>query len=191
MKTQEVRSKCMTPKFRVSFPHMFEPTSMEEHQPKKYSLVMLFEKKVDLSAMEKLATDTMVAKFGPKNKWPKNYKWPFRDGSEKENLDGYQNTIFINASSLQQPGLIDQSKQDIIDEKEFYAGCYARATVTCYAFDKGGNKGVAFGLQNVQKLGDGEAFTSRVAACDDFDEVDIDAVQAEAKRLDEKESEDI
>ena len=43
---------------------------------------------------------------------------------------------------------------------------------TAYGYDKAGNKGVAFGLQNLQKLGDGERFSGRTAAEDDFDSVD-------------------
>jgi hypothetical protein len=71
-----------------------------------------------------------------------------------------------------QPGLVDQNLQRIISTDDFYSGCYARATITAYGYDKAGNKGVAFGLQNVQKLADGERFSGRTAAEDDFEAVD-------------------
>lgn len=75
--------------------------------------------------------------------------------------------MFATASSKQRPGLVDRNKQPILTEEEFYPGCWARATVTAYSYDNVG-KGVAFGLHNIQKLGDDENFTGRVAAEEDF-----------------------
>jgi hypothetical protein len=81
-----------------------------------------------------------------------------------------------------QPGLVDASLQRIISEQDFYSGCYARATITAYGYDKAGNVGVAFGLQNVQKLRDGEAFSGRTAAENDFDAVDESFTQGEGEQ---------
>ena len=102
------------------------------------------------------------------NKPPKNLRSPFRDQGDRE-LEGYvEGCVFINASSLQKPGLVDRQRQDIIDETEFYPGCYARATLRAFAYDNNGNKGVAFGLNNVQKLRDGDPLGGRTRAQDDF-----------------------
>jgi hypothetical protein len=162
--------KVTTPVFRVSFPAMFEAKSFQEGEP-KFSLVMIFDSKADIKAMRKLANDAAHEKFGAK--LPANLKSPFRDGKEKAHLQGYgEGTIFATASSKQKPGLVDQRVQPIIDRDEFYAGCYARATVTAFAYDQKGNKGVAFGLNNVQKIRDGERFDGRTAATDDFEEVE-------------------
>jgi hypothetical protein len=59
-----------------------------------------------------------------------------------------------------------------VDENGFYAGCYARATVTAYGYDRAGNIGVSFGLQGVQKLRDGEAFNGRKPVEEQFEALD-------------------
>ena len=167
--------KAMTPKFRVSFPQLFEPSAMDENSKPKYGVTMLFPKDVSLAKLKKAhdkALEEGIEKLW-KGKKPKNLRSPFRDGDEEEDYcdkDGYADHIFVRASSLQKPGVIDADKDKISDPAEVYAGCYARATVVAYAYDVAGNRGVAFGLQNVQKLKDGEAFSGRMKAEDEFDE---------------------
>lgn len=177
---QDVR-KATTPKFRASFPWLFEPQPPMEGSPgePKYSIVMLLDadaqKSPEYKAMEKLAHAAAKDKFGDKlvpdgAGWYKGLRNPLRDGAEKAELEGYgPGVIFASASSKMQPGLVDAKLNRIISREDFYAGCYARATVTAYGYDKAGNKGVAFGLQNVQKLGEGTPFSGRVKAEDDFD----------------------
>jgi hypothetical protein len=162
--------KVLTPKFRVSFPSMFTPSAPEGSEP-KYAITMLFKKgEADLSALKTLAAKTAKAKWP--DKIPTNFRSPFRDGDvEKPDTDGYAGCIFIRASSKLQPGLVDQQRQPILREEEFYAGCYAHATVTCYAYSKAGNNGVAFGMQNLQKLGDVEHFSVRSKPEEDFEVV--------------------
>ena len=165
-------TKCLTPEFRVSFPAVFQPKTFEGQEP-KYRIVMLFDKKTDITPLKKLAADAVNKKWPDKSKRPKFKHNPFRDGDEeKAGIEGYAGKIFIGASSKLQPGVVDQRKNQIMTEDEFYAGCYARATLTAYAFDTAGNTGVAFGLQNVQKLRDGEPFSGRTKAEDDFDMVE-------------------
>lgn len=163
--------KLMSPEFRVSFPAVFEPVIYGESKP-KYSVVMLFDKSVDLLELKNIAKKAVEAKWPDPEKRPKNLRNPFRDGdAEKPDVPGYENVTFVNASSLQKPGLVDANVQDIIDESEFYAGCYARATLTAYAYDTKGNKGVSFGLQNIQKIRDGDPFSGKTNPQDDFNEV--------------------
>lgn len=179
------KKKCTTPEFRVSFPHVFEKHSGFETQEPKYSLVMLFTKKTDLKELRRAAFNAAVEKWGPKEKWPKNLRQPFRDGDEKQDLQGYSGTIFISASSKQKPQVVGNKKVDgqfprLEKEDEiFYAGCYARATLIAFAYDKMGNKGISFSLQNVQKLRDGEQFSGRKNADDEFDEVEDGSDSAE------------
>lgn len=172
-----LKKKVLTPEFRASFPHLFEKHSFE-NQPGKYSIVMLYNKKIDLSSLKKAAHNAAVEKWGPKEKWPKNLRMPFRDGNEKTDLAGYENTIFVSASSKQKPQVVGNKKVDgqfprlEKDDGLFYPGCYARATLIAFAYDTMGNKGVSFALQNVQKLRDGEAFSGRKDADSEFDEVE-------------------
>ena len=158
----------MTPEFRVSFPAVFKPKRQkgDATSEPKYGLTMLFPKGADLSKLKRAAEEAVKEKWGDKP--PKNLRSPFRDQGEKE-YEGYEEgAVFVSASSKQKPGLVDRQRQDIIDETEFYPGCYARATLRAFAYDTNGNKGVAFGLNNVQKLRDGDPLGGRTRAQDDF-----------------------
>lgn len=158
----------MTPEFRVSFPHVMNPTRNMQDKL-RYNLVMLFPKSADLSKLKEIAKAAAVEKWG--NKFPENLKIPFRDGNEKT-YEGYKDTIFCSAQSVNRPGLINETKETIINHEEFYAGCYAIATITAYAYDRVGNRGVAFGLQNVMKVKDGEPFSGKTSPQDDFDAIE-------------------
>lgn len=168
--------KVLTPEFRVSFPNVFRPTAMTDGQPKKYSIVMLFPKSADLRELKRIARQAALEKWPDKTKRPENIRIPFRDGNEKQ-VDGYKDVIFCSATSMQRPGLVDAQLKDIVDPTEFYAGCWARATVTAFAYDRAGNRGIAFGLQNIQKLRDDDAFSGRSKAEDDFEPVDVAEVK--------------
>lgn len=173
MSEEKKISKVLTPMFRVSFPNVFKAKAAFEGQEAVYSVQMLFPKSTDLKELKKLCAEVATKKWGPKEKWPKNLRMPFKDGNEK-NLDNYKDMIVIEARSKMQPGLVDQKVQPIIDAGEFYAGCWARATLTCYAYEKAGNKGVSFGLQNLQKMKDDVAFSGKRNAKDDFEVIETD-----------------
>lgn len=170
--TKPKNEKILTPLFRVSFPTVNEPKSLNGG-PLKYSLVMLFPKGTDLSKLETAVLAAIHGKWGTdKTKWPE-LRSPFRKGTEKQ-YDGYDDDlVFISASSKNKPGLVDNRKQRIIDPGEFYGGCWAHATVNAFAYDKMGNKGVSFGLQNIIKMKDGDHFGGKVKAEDDFDGIEM------------------
>jgi hypothetical protein len=163
--------RVLTPVFRVSFPKVFKAEAFQEGQEPKYSIVMLFSKQMGtedvakFEAMKRMAAETAKAKWG--DKMPKNLRSPFRDGSEKD-LPGYEDVVFVSASSKQKPGLVNEDAEPILNPEDFYPGCYAHAYLTCYAYDTAGNRGVAFGLSTVQKIKDGEPFAPRNNAQDDF-----------------------
>jgi hypothetical protein len=192
----DVKKKiCLTHEFRASFCNVFEAKSYQG-QEAKYSLTMLFDKKVDLAkpatnkkgeplsvSMKEAAFNCAVEKWGPQKDWPKNLRIPFRDGDEKSDTQGYAGHIFVTASSKKQPGLVDGQRKPILNAADFYSGCYARAEVIAFAYDVSGNKGVSFSLQNIQKLRDGDPFGGRRNAEDVFDSVE-DTTQAEQKPVD-------
>lgn len=165
--------KCITPAFRVSFPVVFKPKSFQNQEP-KYSITMLFDESTDLKPLKRAALNAAIEKWGEdKTKWPKKLRLPFRDGGEKEDMEGYgEGVIFVSASSKTQPGLVDARRERIINESDFYAGCWARAELIAFAYDVSGNKGVSFSLQNLQKIKDDKAFSGRKAAEDVFDVID-------------------
>ena len=167
------QERVVTPKFRVSFPFVFTPNKNEKGV-ESYSVVMMFDKNSDLTKIKELYKKTVKEKYG--DKVPKNFQSPFKNGNDKD-LDKYpdfKDKILVTAKSKFQPGLIDQHKEELLDPKDFYAGCYARASVTTYPWEYMGKVGINFGLQNIQKLADGEKLGGGVTAADEFDVVESD-----------------
>lgn len=190
------KKKCKSPKFRVSFPHVFEPHAFEDQQA-KYSIVMLFPRNENLKELQRAVHNAAVEKWGAdKAKWPKGLRMPFRDGNEKSDMAGYANTIFVSATSKQRPQVIGNKRVDgqfptlTKEDNEFYAGCYARATLIAFAYEKMGNKGVSFSLQNIQKWADGEQFSGRKNAEDEFDDIEDGSEDATNYNLTEDGNED-
>lgn len=173
MAEQEKRN-VITPVGRVAFPHVFKARAPMGQGEPKFSVTLVFDSDEGLKALRAEARRAVVEKWGAdKDKWPKGLKSPFRDGREKDHLDGFEEgQVFISATSKFKPGVVDKDLQPIIDETEFYGGCYGRASVAAFAYDTAGNRGVAFGLRNVQKVKDGTPFGGRTSPEDDFDAID-------------------
>jgi hypothetical protein len=102
-------------------------------------------------------------------------KTPLRDGdAERPDDPAYANSYFINANSTTAPGIVDADRNPILERSEVYSGVYGRTSINLYAFNTNGNKGIACGLNNLQKIRDGEPLGSRSRAEDDFDIDDDD-----------------
>ncbi len=103
-------------------------------------------------------------------------KTPLRDGdTERPDDPAYANSYFINANSSTAPGIVDADRQPILDRSEVYSGVYGRASINFYAFNSNGNRGIACGLNNLQKIRDGEPLGGKSRAEDDFaTEIDED-----------------
>lgn len=102
-------------------------------------------------------------------------KTPLRDGdTERPDDEAYKGCYFVNANSTTAPGIVDADRQEILDHSEVYSGVYGRASISFYAFNSSGNRGIACGLNNLQKIRDGEPLGSRSSAQDDFADVDDD-----------------
>ena len=161
------RKAIITPVFRVAFPAVFTPTAMEEWQESKYSIVCLFKKGEDLSKLRVVVDKLITEKWGAKP--PKTIKKPFREQGDRD-YEGFEaGAIYISARNKKRPGLVDKDLQPITDQNDFYSGCYARASVMPFVFDKTTNKGVAFSLFNIQKVADGERLDGGVSAEKEFD----------------------
>lgn len=162
---------------RLSYANVWEPQSINGSEP-KYSVSVIIPKS-DKATIQKIqqaveqAKQEAISKFG--GKIPANLKLPLRDGDiDRADDEAYANSYFINCNSKQKPQVVDQQVQPILDQAEVYSGCYGRVSVTFYAFNSNGNRGVAAGLGNIQKLKDGEPLGGRVRAEDEFDTVDDD-----------------
>ena len=80
----------------------------------------------------------------------------------------------MNANSTTKPGVVDADRQPILDSSELYSGIIGRASINFYAFNSNGNKGIACGLNNIQKLADGAPLGGHSRAEDDFADLDDD-----------------
>ena len=102
-------------------------------------------------------------------------KTPLRDGDrDRKGDEAYANAWFINANSTTKPGVVDADRQPILDSSELYSGIIGRASINFYAFNSNGNRGIACGLNNIQKLADGTPLGGHSRAEDDFADVDDD-----------------
>ena len=96
-------------------------------------------------------------------------KQPLRDGDiERPDDEAYANAYFVNANSATAPGIVDSNLDPILERSEVYSGVYGRASINFYAFNSNGNKGIACGLNNLQKIRDGESLGGKSRAEDDF-----------------------
>lgn len=96
-------------------------------------------------------------------------KTPLRDGDlERPDDEAYKNSYFINANSGTAPGVVDADRNPIIDRSEMYSGVRGRASINLYAYNVNGNRGIACGLNNLQKISDGTPLGGKSRAEDDF-----------------------
>ena len=102
-------------------------------------------------------------------------KTPLRDGNaERPDDEAYKDCYFINANSVTAPGIVDAARNAIIEHSEVYSGVYGRASINFYAFNSNGNRGIACGLNNLQKISDGDPLGGKTRAEDDFADEDED-----------------
>lgn len=170
----ENSTKVITGKVRFSYANVFEPTAMQDGQKPKYNVSIIISKS-DTKTVEAIkkaieaAKEAGKSKIADKNgKIPVNLKTPLRDGDEEHPDDpAYENSYFINANSERKPGIVDRDLNPIMSRDDFYSGCYGRASINFYAFNVN-SKGIACGLNNLQKLEDGERLAGGSSAEEDF-----------------------
>jgi len=171
-------TKVITGKVRLSYANLFEPRSINGSEP-KYSVSLIIPKD-DTQQLEVIRQAIENAKERDKHKWggkiPANLKLPLRDGDlERPDDEAYANSYFINANSAKPPAVVGLHKDAAtgkairLTEEEVYSGCYARVSINFYGFNAAGNKGIACGLGNVQKIEDGERLGGGSSAEEDFD----------------------
>lgn len=171
----QVSTKVVTGLVRFSYLHIWEAVAIEEGQDKKFSASLIIPKS-DKDTISKIkaaiaaATEQGKAKFG--GKIPTNLKNPLRDGDvERPDDEAYADAFFINANAKTKPGVVDKNANPIMEQDDVYSGCFGRASVTFYAFNTSGNKGIACGLNHIMKVKDGESLGGRSTAESDFAEV--------------------
>jgi hypothetical protein len=161
---------------RWSYANVWEPKSINGGVPKfSVSLIIPKSDKKTIEVIKKAiqaAYKEGEAKLkGNSRSVPplESIKTPLRDGdTERPDDEAYANSYFLNANSTTQPGIVDANVQPILTRSEVYSGVYGRASINFYAFNSNGNRGIACGLNNLQKIRDGEPLGSRTSAEDDF-----------------------
>ena len=163
---------------RLSYFHGWEPVSINGGEA-KYSVSVLIPKtdKATVDAISRAvdaAIEDGVSKFGGKKPNKAALKMPLRDGDLEREDEAYKGHYFINANSKTAPQIVDKTVKPILDREEVYSGCYGRVSLNFYAFNSNGNKGVACGLGNIQKIKDGESLGNRSTAAEDFTTLEDD-----------------
>ena len=172
MSTVNNTTKVVTGIVRLSYANIWEPASVNGGTP-KYSVSLIIPKSdtktiAAINAAVDAAIKQGAAKFGGKIPNKAALKLPLRDGDTEREDEAYKDSYFVNANSTTAPQIVDRAVQPILDRSEVYSGCYARVSVNFYAFNSNGNRGIACGLGNIQKIRDGEPLGGRTSAADDF-----------------------
>lgn len=145
---------------RVQWPHLVEPQKQKRDDgtvSEEFSLALLIPKEADASLLDKVAKATAVEKF--KMPKAKTVRLPLRQQAEKTEYDGFEDgglwltasTQFNNFGPFGVGG-----KDDRIDPKDIYPGCWVKVKLFPYSYSLKGNEGVKFGLRGIQKVADDE-----------------------------------
>ena len=161
---------------RWSYANVWDPKSIDGGKP-KYSVSLIIPKD-DTATVNKIKAAIQAAYEEGQSKLKGNGKTvpplsaiknPLRDGDlEKPDDEAYAGCYFVNANSATAPGVVDADRQPIIERSEVYSGVYGRASINFYAFNVNGNRGIACGLNNLQKIRDGEPLGGKSSAESDF-----------------------
>ena len=167
---------------RWSYANVWDAKSINGGAP-KYSVSLIIPKD-DAATVNKIKAAIQAAYQEGQSKLKGNsksvpplaaIKTPLRDGDiERPDDPAYANAYFINANSATAPGIVDADRNPVLTRSEVYSGVYGRASVNFYAFNTNGNKGIACGLNNLQKIRDGEPLGGKSRAEDDFASADDD-----------------
>lgn len=162
-------TRVVTGEVRLYYANIFEAKSIQGGKS-KYSVSLIIPK-CDTETLAKIerAIDAGIGKFDGKRPNKAALKVPLRDGDIERDDEAYANAMFVNANSTTPPQVVGTDLQPILDASEVYSGCYARVSISFYAFNTNGSRGIACGVGNIQKLRDGQPLGgNRISAEADF-----------------------
>ena len=161
---------------RWSYANVWDPKSINGGAP-KYSVSLIIPKS-DTVTVNKIKAAIQAAYEEGESKLKGTskvcpaldvIKTPLRDGDkERPGDEAYANSYFINANSKTAPQIVDKRVRPILDRSEVYSGVYAYVSLSFYAFNTNGNRGIACGLNALQKLRDGEPLGAHIDAETEF-----------------------
>lgn len=194
------KKNLITPKFRAMFAHVWEPTKTQSGKM-MYRITMAFDKATtDITPLRALLREAVIAQWPDKDKRPKALVNPIKDADtdvmQSGDIRGVKYPAMagcwvMDAMSKFKPQIVDHNVQDILDREQFYSGAYARASVNVFTYmptkeNPSKKHGVGFGLNNLQKISDGDRLGGGSNAKDDFAPVEgTDAPAAAVKPADD------
>ncbi len=176
--TQQRTPDVVTPEFRGSFVHFFEPETKPDGSPGMYSVNALFPKKsadwkVDLPEIWENIKAALL------NQWPGGQgmpavfqqnlvgkPWPIHDGDQPNTMGNIQEAhkghwVVRMASKNFNPSknlLNGQTGEEgLMTSENCFSGCYFKAIVNAYVWIRKDGCGVNVGLNNVMFTREGES----------------------------------
>lgn len=166
---------------RLSFVNVFEkvesPSGVDQ-----YSLTAMIPKSAKslvnhMNTAIKVAIDSGIKSGKIAKGDVKNLRLPARDGDDKDDRGGrgseFDNMIYFSATNARnQPGVLDEQKQPIVDTDEIYSGVWAYLHITFHAYNTRGNKGIRANLNHVMKVKNDERLDGRKSVEEAFAEIE-------------------
>lgn len=161
---------------RFSYVNVWTPKASLNGGDPKYSVSILIPKNDTKTINACKAAIASAIHIGISAKWNgqdasklPTFHNPLRDGDlERPEDEVYKGCYFINATCKTAPGIIGPDYNPIMNQSDFYSGCYGFFSVNFYAYNNSGSRGIACGLNNLQKMEDGDPLGGRVSAESDF-----------------------
>lgn len=175
-------TQVITGTVRLSYLHVFKPRAQAEGADPKYSACLLIPKS-DTKTVNAIKAACEAARLSSaalfNGKVPEKLKSPVHDGDGEMPSGGSygpeaKGMWVLNCSSKSQPGLVDRNVNPILDQTELYSGCWGRVDLNFFCYNTNGNKGIAAGLNNIQKIRDDEPLGGKQRASDVFEAVEDD-----------------
>jgi len=153
-------SNLVTGKVRFSYATVFEARAINGGE-EKFSVTLLIPKSDTntyqriMAEINKTLQENVADTF--KGVMPQNPSLPIYDGDGvRPSGEPYgpecKGHWVISAKSNSAPEVVDANLNPIISKNEFYSGCYGRASIRFYAYNRNGNKGIGCGLGNNAKF---------------------------------------
>ena len=157
---------------RLSYANVWEPRTNQDGKEKFSASIIIPKTETAVIAKIEKAIENAVKDGIERGKLPRGIKrgqlkLPLRDGDEEKDDAAYADAYFVNANSNTQPQIVDSAVRPILDRSEVYSGVWANVSITFYAYDVNGNRGVAAGLGNIQKVRDDDALGGAAAKASD------------------------
>jgi hypothetical protein len=174
MQTEKLNTKIVTPVIRCSYPKLAQPDTQERGG--KFGL------SIPLPKSDKAACDalTEIMKNAAVNTWGEKYKnlggvtsfvSDCDNDPELSEDEVYKGCLKFSAKSKKRPGIVFPNMEPVPTEEiedVIYPGCWIRASITAYGTETGGKKTIAFWLNSVMFIKNGEALGGASNPKEDF-----------------------